>query len=221
MYTRHIVLDTEFTPISKVHKEERSTSRFEIIQIGAVMLDAEYKEIDTFHTYVKPQYAAHIARNVSKLTGITDELLEDKNLFAVEFKNFMDWIGTDEVTIYSWSNSDINQLKSECAFKLNDFDTQWLEDHWVDLQKEFDDRIGLQNNLALSHAVGAMNKNFKGTQHTALADAINTAEILRLMQDEEKFMKTMQPVIELINPKRLSSSIGELYPELSKLKFDD
>ena len=148
-------------------------------------------------------------------------MLEDKNTFAVEFKNFMDWIATDEVTLYSWSNSDINQLKSECAFKLEDFDVQWLERHWIDLQKEFDDRIGLNGNLALNHAVGAMNKNFKGTQHSALADAINTAAILMLMQDEAEFKRTMQPIIDLINPSRLSSSIGELYPELAALKFDE
>ena len=216
----HIVVDLEMNPVRQSLKEIRKYLPDEVIEIGAVKLDDNFNQTDEFQCYVRPEHSK-ITRHIQKLTGITDELLEDKNLFAVEFKNFMDWIGTDEVTIYSWSNSDINQLKSECAFKLNDFDTQWLEDHWVDLQKEFDDRIGLQNNLALSHAVGAMNKNFKGTQHTALADAINTAEILRLMQDEEKFMKTMQPVIELINPKRLSSSIGELYPELSKLKFDD
>ena len=96
-----------------------------------------------------------------------------------------------------------------------------MERHWIDLQKEFDDRIGLNGNLALNHAVGAMNKNFKGTQHSALADAINTAAILMLMQDEAEFKRTMQPIIDLINPSRLSSSIGELYPELAALKFDE
>ena len=216
----HIVVDLEMNPVRQNLKEVRRYLTDEVIEIGAVKLDDKFNQISEFQCYVRPEHSK-ITRHIKKLTGITDELLEDKNVFAVEFKNFMDWIVADEVTIYSWSNSDINQLKSECAFKLKDFDTQWLEDHWVDLQKQFDDRIGLHNNLALNHAVGAMNKNFKGTQHTALADAINTAAILTLMQDEDAFKKTMQPIIDLINPKRLSSSIGELYPELSKLKFDE
>lgn len=216
----HIVVDLEMNPIWQEYKEVRQSLSDEVIEIGAVKLDDKFNQTGEFQCYVRPEYGT-ITRHIRKLTGITDELLEDKKLFAVEFKNFMDWIGSTEVTLYSWSPNDINQLKNECAFKLKGYDTQWLEAHWVDLQKSFDDRIGLQNNLALKHAIGAMNKNFAGTQHTALADAINTAEILRLMQDEEKFKKTMQPVIDLINPKKLSSSIGELYPELSKLKFDD
>ena len=114
----------------------------------------------------------------------------------------------------------MNQLKNECRFKMSDFDVDWLEQHWVDLQKEFDDRIGLHNNLALKHAIGAMNRNFEGTAHTALADAENTAAILALMQDNEAFMKTMQPVIDLLKPKELSSSIGDLCPELMNLNFD-
>ena len=216
----HIVIDLEMNPVRQSLKEIRRQLPDEVIEIGAVKLDDNFKQVDEFQRYVRPEYSK-ITRHIKKLTGITDEVLEDKNTFAVEFKNFMDWIGTDEVTLYSWSNSDINQLKSECAFKLDDFDVQWLERHWIDLQKEFDDRIGLNGNLALNHAVGAMNKNFKGTQHSALADAINTAAILMLMQDEAEFKKTMQPIIDLINPSRLSSSIGELYPELAMLKFDE
>ncbi|MBQ9479902.1 MAG: exonuclease domain-containing protein [Selenomonadaceae bacterium] len=216
----HIVIDLEMNPVRQSLKEIRRQLPDEVIEIGAVKLDDNFKQVDEFQRYVRPEYSK-ITRHIKKLTGITDEVLEDKNTFAVEFKNFMDWIGTDEVTLYSWSNSDINQLKSECAFKLDDFDVQWLERHWIDLQKEFDDRIGLNGNLALNHAVGAMNKNFKGTQHSALADAINTAAILMLMQDEAEFKRTMQPIIDLINPSRLSSSIGELYPELAALKFDE
>ena len=216
----HIVIDLEMNPVRQSLKEIRRQLPDEVIEIGAVKLDDNFKQVDEFQRDVRPEYSK-ITRHIKKLTGITDEVLEDKNTFAVEFKNFMDWIGTDEVTLYSWSNSDINQLKSECAFKLDDFDVQWLERHWIDLQKEFDDRIGLNGNLALNHAVGAMNKNFKGTQHSALADAINTAAILMLMQDEAEFKRTMQPIIDLINPSRLSSSIGELYPELAALKFDE
>ena len=102
---------------------------------------------------------------------------------------------------------------------MPEFDVDWLESHWVDLQKEFDDRIGLHNSLALKHAVGAMNRDFEGTAHTALADAENTAAILALMQDKEKFLEVMQPVIDMLKPKELTTSIGDMFPELMNLKF--
>ena len=98
---------------------------------------------------------------------------------------------------------------------------EWLNARWVDLQQEFDDRLGLHNSLALKHALGAMDHKFEGTQHTALADAINTSAILTLMQDDAKFKETMKPVLEILQPKDdLASSIGDLCPELAKLQKD-
>ena len=215
----HIVIDLEMNPVSKSFKAVRRFLLDEVIEFGAVKLDENYKLVSEFQSYVKPQFGT-INKHITKLTGITDETVADKNVYADEFKKFFDWIGTWDMTLYSWSPSDIKQLKSECAYKIPAFDSARLGRQWIDLQKVFDDKIGLHNNLALKHAVGAMNRDFKGTQHTALADAANTAAILTLMQDDEAFMRTMQPVIELLNPKGISKSIGDLYPELMNLKFD-
>lgn len=214
----HVVIDLEMNPIKRSEKELRRQITDEVIEIGAVKLDGKFKKIGDFQCYVKPQFG-EITKHITRLTGITNETVEDKETFIEAFNNFMAWIGTKDVTLYSWSNSDMNQLKSECSFKLTSFDVDWLESHWIDLQKEFDDRIGLHNSLALKHAVGAMNRNFEGTAHTALADAENTAAILALMQDNDAFFKTMQPVIDLLKPKELSSSIGDLCPELLNLRF--
>ncbi len=215
----HIVIDLEMNPVSKTLKDVRRFTTDEVIEIGAVKLDKNYKQIDEFQCYVKPQYG-EITKHITKLTGITDETVADKPFFPEAFQNFMDWIGTWDMTLYSWSNSDINQLKSECAFKIPDYDVDRLEHRWQDLQKAFDDRIGLHSSLALKHAIGAMNRDFEGTHHTALADAANTAAILALLQDDEEFFRVMQPVIDLLKPKQLSQSIGDLFPELGKLKFE-
>lgn len=215
----HIVIDLEMNPIVRSLREVRKFLLDEVIEFGAVKLDENYLPIDEFQCYVKPKFC-EINKHITKLTGITNELVADKNNFEVEFKNFFDWIGTWDMTLYSWSPSDINQLKAECSYKIPDFDSKRMERQWIDIQKEFDDKIGLQTNLALKHAVGAMNRDFEGTAHTALADAANTAAILTLMQDDEAFQKTMQPVIDLLKPKNLSNSIGDLFPELANLKFD-
>lgn len=216
----HIVIDLEMNPIVRSMKSIRKFITDEVIEFGAVKLDENYQPIDEFQCYVKPQFC-EINKHIIKLTGITNEMVADKKSFAEEFKNFFDWIGTWDMMLYSWSSSDIKQLRSECAYKMPDFDSERMERQWIDIQKEFDDKIGLHSNLALKHAVGAMNRNFEGTQHTALADAANTAAILTLMQDDEAFQKTMQPVIDLLKPKEeLSHSIGDLYPELMNFKFD-
>ena len=215
---KHVVVDLEMNPVSREFREIRQFLNDEVIEIGAVKLDEDFRQVGEFQCYVRPEYG-EIRPHITKLTGITKEMVAGRESFRGAFHDFLDWIGEDDTTIYSWSMSDIKQLKQECRLKLKDFDVKWLSDHWVDLQKQFDDRLGLHNSLALNHALGAMDRNFEGTQHTALADAANTSAILALMQDDAKFRETMRPVLELLQPKEdLASSIGDLCPELLELQ---
>ncbi len=214
----HVVVDLEMNPVSREFREIRRTLKDEVIEIGAVKLDGDFRQIGEFQCYVKPEYG-EIKQHITRLTGITQDMVADKAAFRAAFREFMDWVGEDEATIYSWSMSDFKQLRQECRWKIEGFDVKWLSEHWVDLQKQFDDRLGLHNSLALKHALGAMDRDFEGTQHTALADAANTSAILALMQDDAKFRETMKPVLELLQPKEeLASSIGDLCPELLELQ---
>ena len=48
-----------------------------------------------------------------------------------------------------------------------------------------------------------------------------SSAILVLMQDDAKFRQTMQPVLDILEPQEdLSSSIGDLCPDLLKLRAD-
>ena len=215
---KHIIVDLEMNPVAKEHKEVRRKLNGEIIEIGAVRLNEKFEQEDEFQCYVRPEYGV-VKKHITELTGITQEKLVGRPIFSASFPAFIDWIGETETKIYSWSMSDIKQLRKECRLKLPHFDTTWLEVRWVDLQQVFDDRLGLHNSLALKHALGAMGRSFEGTAHTALADAINTSAVLALMQDDAKFRETMRPVLEILEPReRLSDSIGELFPDLEKLK---
>ena len=217
---KHVVVDLEMNPVSREFREVRRKLNEEVIEIGTVRLDENFQQEAEFQCYVKPEYGP-IKKHITSLTGITQAMVADKKTYAACFQDFVDWVGEEETKIYSWSMSDIKQLRSECRYKLPDFDIEWLNARWVDLQQEFDDRLGLHNSLALKHALGAMDHKFEGTQHTALADAINTSAILTLMQDDAKFKETMKPVLEILQPKDdLASSIGDLCPELAKLQKD-
>ena len=217
---KHVVVDLEMNPVSREFREVRRKLNEEVIEIGAVRLDENFQQEAEFQCYVKPEYGP-IKKHITSLTGITQAMVADKKTYSACFQDFVDWVGEEETKIYSWSMSDIKQLRSECRYKLPDFDIGWLNARWVDLQQEFDDRLGLHNSLALKHALGAMDHKFEGTQHTALADAINTSAILTLMQDDAKFKETMKPVLEILQPKDdLASSIGDLCPELAKLQKD-
>ncbi|MCX7772268.1 MAG: exonuclease domain-containing protein, partial [Clostridia bacterium] len=76
----YIIFDLEFNQNfgavnSKDAQEASSHNLFEIIQIGAVKLDAGLHTIAYFSRYIKPSVFTEINPFVSKLTGITMEQL--------------------------------------------------------------------------------------------------------------------------------------------------
>ena len=217
---KYIVVDLEMNPVSRDYRQVRQKLKYETIEFGAVCLDDSYQLVEKFQAYVAPSYGK-ITRTITELTGITQDRVDGEPDFAARFNEFYNWVGDGEARIYSWSLSDLKQLQQECRYKLTGFNLDWLKTRWVDLQQEFDDRLGLHNNLALRHALGAMGVEFSGKAHTALDDAINTSAILALMQDEVKFRRTMSPVLDILMPKEvLTESIGDLFPELKKLQED-
>ena len=66
--SKYVVFDLEMCKIPKHIKTENL--HMEIIEIGAVLLDEAYKEVDSFKTYIKPEYG-FVDNFIEKLTGIT------------------------------------------------------------------------------------------------------------------------------------------------------
>lgn len=88
---KHIVVDLEMNPVNKFFKKEREIFRTETIEIGAVVLDDNYKEIGSFMTYVKPRFNHEINHKITKLTGITYDLVENAPEFETAFHMFVDF----------------------------------------------------------------------------------------------------------------------------------
>mgnify|MGYP000363394972 CR=1 FL=1 len=123
---KHVVVDLEMNPVSREFREVRRKLNEEVIEIGAVRLDENFQQEAEFQCYVKPEYGP-IKKHITSLTGITQAMVADKKTYAACFQDFVDWVGEEETKIYSWSMSDIKQLRSECRYKLPD----WHEDETV------------------------------------------------------------------------------------------
>ena len=58
-------------------------------------------------------------------------------------------------------------------------------------------------------------EDFQGTEHDALWDARNTAEVFVLSKDKEKFEKTMAPIMNAYKPKEnMTYSIGDVFQNI-------
>ena len=216
---KYIVIDLEMNSIPR-KSEAYEICKLETIEIGAVMLDDNIQEISTFSTYVKPEYNNMIEKKISKLTGITYEMVVTAPTFNEALRMFTDWcLGTeDELMIYAWSKSDYVQISKEMVLKEYDISEQEgpiLNNTWSDFQKEFDSYLGFKRPLSLKVALDMAGVSFSGREHDALDDARNTAELLQVFKDEKLFELTLSKIQEVMQPKSLVSTIGDLI-DLSK-----
>ena len=216
---RHIFLDFEMNHIAQEYTEERTFSKMEIVEIGAVMLDDDGKEISSFQSYVKPEFNDKIEKICTKVTGITTETVADAPVLWPVLQQFVEWCGTEELTVYAWSDSDLRQLKRELNLKeIQCKELNRLCDNWVDFQRMFGDMLGIEQRVSLKHAINAIQADFDGDAHDALWDARNTAKIFVLSKNEAEFQRIMGPVIEAFKPAEpMTSTLADLFPDMAKL----
>ncbi len=208
----HIMIDLEMNKIERQQRDEYKLSS-ELIEIGAVKMDACFQVTDHYQTYVMPDYGP-MDQRIIELTGITDDKLVGAPSFAEAMDAFSVWIGEEETQFYSWSMSDIRQFQTEAAFKeYKGTVIRRMETHWNDFQEEYSRLLGIEKKIKLKQAVHAADYEFAGAQHTALADAVNTAEILRLSKDPEQFERVMKPVLDLFRPEKTESTLLDMCPE--------
>ena len=211
---KHIVVDLEMNNIRR-RSEARKICTNEIIEIGASMLDENLWEIGKFQIYVKPEYNDVIVPKISKLTGITNEMVANAPTFSVAFKQFTDWCLNikDDVMIYAWSNTDHSQVMKEIQlkqYKLSEEEHKLMEHGWTDFQNEFDIHLGFERQISLKLALDIAGIDFNGRQHDALDDARNTAKLLRVFKDEELFDQTLRKIEEVMKPSSLENTLGNL-----------
>ena len=146
----------------------------DIIEIGAVRV-ADGKFTDKFETLI--HIDEPLASFITRLTGITDEMLGPAPELAAALADFCDFIRTDDVIVGHNVNFDINflydRLESELGYAFsNDFvDTMRMS------RKLFPD---MKN-----HKLSTLISEFKisdNVEHRALSDCTNTAECYNYMR---------------------------------------
>ena len=209
---QHIMIDLEMNKIEKQWRGKNKLSS-ELIEIGAVRMDDSFAVVDTYQSYVKPEFGPMDAVIID-LTGITDDKVKDAPEFFEAMDDFAAWIGPEETQFYSWSMSDIRQLQHEALFKSYPGEIiQRMESHWTDFQEEFRRLLGLHHRIKLSYAVSAADYEIQGAQHPALADAFITAVILRLSKDPERFRTVLKPVLDLVSQERQEQTLMDMCPD--------
>ncbi|MDE6748569.1 MAG: exonuclease domain-containing protein [Lachnospiraceae bacterium] len=208
----YIIVDFEMNPMACEYKEERLTCRFEIIEIGAVIMDESFMVIGEFKTLVKPQYNDSIYKRYETLTGISTQMVYGAPIFATAYEMFADWCESygSEFEVYAWSENDYNQLVTEMELKnYSCKDKMKLLANWFDFQKEYKEKLGLERIMSLEKALYYAGIDFEGHMHDALCDAKNTAKLFAIVRNEERCNVVLGTVMDALRPKNVST-LGEM-----------
>ena len=115
-YTHNVVIDLEFTPVPK-RIGRRMGLGCEIIEVGAVKLDADGTSRAEFSRMVKPTLTDGVSGTVHHMTGIGNEDLTCARPLPEVLDALAEWIGPGRTRMVTWSGSDLRQIQTECAAK--------------------------------------------------------------------------------------------------------
>lgn len=175
-----IILDIEGTslPLAKAAPQEEQPR---IAEIAALKLDTETLGlVDTFSTFVHP--GIEVPREFTKITGITDEMLEGAPSFARIYPDLAKFFtGTDTLVAHN-----LPYDRGVLAFELARIDRShrfpWPMNHicTVELTEHFEGKP-----LKQEYLFEAITRTEANQSHRAFDDALQLLEIVRWLRDPD------------------------------------
>ena len=219
---QYIVLDLEFNqsfPFKTGKKTEPVPEcPFEIIQIGAVKLDAKFHQTGEFNQMIHPSIYPRLHPFVEKITGITASDLESQGTFSEAYEAFLSFIGTEDSIICTWGPDDIKSLFRNILYYNLNMDA--LTDRYINIQPYASTYLGQEagHAIGLKNAVDALELEIDLPFHNALHDAIYTARIFRIVHPNPLVPEVFHPLSLLAKkPKRMRTDKKALYQHFMSL----
>lgn len=178
----YIVLDLEATC-----KEDKSNFKNEIIEIGAVKLNADFEVVGTYSKFVRPVLNPKLTDFCKELTTIEQNDVDAAQTFPTVIKDFKDWVGVgkEDYMLCSWGFYDKKQFQEDC--RLHKLSDSWTNKH-ISLKHQFAEIMGVKP-CGMSKALRILNIKLDGTHHRGIDDAKNISKIFRAkdLKDKWKF----------------------------------
>jgi inhibitor of KinA sporulation pathway (predicted exonuclease) len=164
----------------------------EVIEIGAVMVDAEhFATLGEFHRLVRPVRHRRLTPFCRQLTSLKQKDVDSASMFTDVLAELVVWAqGFGEFAVAAWGNFDKNQLAQDCAHHLVAY--PFPEPH-VNLKAEFARHQGLARKVGVVEALRLARLEFEGAAHRALDDARNLARLLPFIAGAERAEASERP----------------------------
>lgn len=172
----YFVVDLEFTQYTKPVGRPRAFFS-EIIEIGAVLISAETKNITgKIKNFVKPHFFPKQAAESMVFCMITEADMKT----AVDFSSMLQKIDSlyvpGKTYFVSWGDADYGVIEQGCARHM--LPNPILPEDCLDLAEAYKILKGDKNTTGLRKATEELEVDTGGLWHTAYDDAANTAGVL-------------------------------------------
>ena len=208
----YLVIDLEMCKVPRDYRSKRYKYANETIQIGAVLLDEEFKRIGTLSQFVHPEHGV-IDYFIENLTGIKNVQVKHAPRLQEALLHMLNWIGDREYKVYAWSGSDRAQILHEIKAKniVDEKIASFMEEsRWVDYQDIFMKRYEMSRKMSLEEAMGRADIDPEGRFHDGLNDAVNTGLLIEKLELNPDYQLVSYEMPEKPS-EHLSSSLGELF----------
>jgi inhibitor of KinA sporulation pathway (predicted exonuclease) len=179
----YIVFDLEWNqPQDGKHSDERELA-FEIIEIGAVKLNDDFKLIGKYQQLIRPQVYQEINWRIRKMLALKPGELSKGKLFPQAAQEFLDWCGKDPVWC-TWGPQDLTELQRNMAYYgMEPLSTGPIR--YMNVQKMYGVLCGnCAQSKALETAVDELELRKDVPFHRAYSDAYYTGKVLARIPEE-------------------------------------
>ncbi|MCQ6559777.1 3'-5' exonuclease [Paenibacillus mendelii] len=185
--TDYIILDIEFNG-----RKFASDKPMEVIEIGAVRLNAALQQTDEFSALIKPVYFAKLNDFIKKKTGIPQESIDKAAGFRKVIGDFITWLDRSEsFLLVTWGGEDLKRIIYDTRMHQLD-DAYWMSASYFDLLKGFLRYKKITNDVSVEAALAALEITAEGSAHRALDDARMTSDVFKAIFDQLDFNLAQQ-----------------------------
>ena len=180
----YIVIDLEWNQAANKEQSEAKMP-FEIIEIGAVKLNEEFRMVSQFNRLIKPKVYKKIHYKIEEVTHLSiNDLNKNGQDFRKVIREFFKWCG-EEYTFCTWGTMDLTELERNIRFfgieipfpkPLLYYDLQRM---YSILYRDGDEKVALDN------AVDELKLSRRRPFHRAKDDAYYTARVMIAMDFEK------------------------------------
>ena len=180
----YIVLDLEWNQCPTGKENENELIPFEIIEIGAVKLNENLKEIDRFREVVRPQVYKKLHFKTKEIVTLREIDFASARYFSEIIPDFFRWCG-EKPRFCTWGPADLTELQRNLSYYdiSSPFPFPLM---YYDIQKIFsivyEDR---KSRRSLEYAINFLKLPKDIPFHSALSDALYTSLVMQHLAVEE------------------------------------